>query len=104
MTPAVFLPRLLGCFLTGVLLGPGMDFLRPLHRRIPRLTELMLSLLLLTSWIWTSFGLCRGDLQIGYYLAMLAGFAHWEWLFGAALSSRFGIFWHFGQKNELLPP
>ena len=47
MTPAVFLPRLLGCFLTGALLGPGMDLLRPIHRRLPRLTELLLCGLLL---------------------------------------------------------
>ena len=95
MTPAVFLPRLLGCFLTGALLGPGMDLLRPIHRRLPRLTELLLCGLLLAAWLFASFGLCRGDLQLGYYLAMGLGFALWEWLFGRAVSAFFSRLWHF---------
>lgn len=95
MTPAVFLPRLLGCFLTGALLGPGMDLLRPIHRRLPRLTELLLCGLLLTAWLFASFGLCRGDLQLGYDLAMGLGFALWEWLFGRAVSAFFARLWHF---------
>ena len=95
MTPAVFLPRLLGCFLTGALLGPGMDLLRPIHRRLPRLTELLLCVLLLAAWLFTSFGLCRGDLQLGYYLATLGGFFLWEWGFGGATAAFFARLWHF---------
>ena len=75
MTPGVFLPRLLGCFLCGVLLGPVTDLLRPLHPRLPRLTETVLSAALLAAWLFTSFGLCRGDLQLGYYLATLGASA-----------------------------
>ena len=95
MTPGVFLPRLLGCFLCGVLLGPVTDLLRPLHPRLPRLTETVLSAALLAAWLFTSFGLCRGDLQLGYYLAMLGGFGLWEWLFGRAASAFWARLWHF---------
>ena len=95
MTPGVFLPRLLGCFLCGVLLGPVTDLMRPLHPRLPRLTETVLSAALLAAWLFTSFGLCRGDLQLGYYLATLGGFFLWEWVFGGAAAAFFARLWHF---------
>lgn len=49
MTPRLVWPRLLGCFLEGVLLGAAADVFRPLHRRFPRLCEFWIGLALLTA-------------------------------------------------------
>lgn len=95
LSPGVVFPRLAGCFLAGVLLGPAADFLRPLHRRLPVLCQLLICLELIFCWLFTSFGLCRGDLQMGCYLGTLAGFGLWEAVFGRAAAGFFGHFWQF---------
>ena len=43
MNPGLVSQRLLGCLLCGFLMGPAADALRPLHRRCPVLTQLLLS-------------------------------------------------------------
>ena len=98
MNPALVWSRIAGCFLTGVLLGPAADALRPLHRRFPRLVQLFLSAGLFTAWLWTGFALCRSDLRLGYYLAMLAGFFLWERLFSRSVVALFAKFWHIAAK------
>ena len=95
MSPGVVWERLAGCFLAGVLLGPAVDLLRPLHRRLPVLTQILMALDLTVCWLYTSFGLCRGELQMGCYMAVLAGLALWETFFGRAAASFFGLFWQF---------
>ena len=84
MTPAVVWERLLGCFLCGVLLGPGVDLLRPLSRRFPVLTRVLICGELFACWLFALFGICRAELRLGWYLAMMAGFCIWEQLFGSA--------------------
>ena len=95
MTPAVVWERLLGCFLCGVLLGPAVDFLRPLGRKLPILTRVFICLELMLCWLFALFGICRAELRLGWYVAMMAGFALWERLFGTAAAAFFGGFWHF---------
>ena len=95
MTPAVVWRRLLGCFLTGVVLGPTVDLLRPLGRGTPILTRAGICAELFLGWLFAMFGICRGELRLGWYLALLGGFFLWEWLFGASVAAFFGGFWHF---------
>ena len=97
MTPALVWRRLLGCFLCGVVLGPGVDALRPLNRRLPLLSQAAICLELLLIWLFALFGICRGDLRMGYFGAVLVGFLLWERLFGRAVSAFFGRFWHFAE-------
>ena len=92
MTPAVVWARLLGCFLCGVLLGPAVDFLRPLGKKLPILTRMLICAELVLCWLFALFGICRGELRLGWYLAMMAGFALWERLFGTVVTVFFGSF------------
>lgn len=93
------LSRALGCFLTGGLLGAAVDPLRPLQRHLPRLIGLLAALEWVAGWAFASFGICRGDLRMGYFFAMLLGFGLWEWGFGPALGVFFDKCW-----NQLLSP
>ena len=95
MTPAVVWERLLGCFLCGVVLGPAVDFLRPLSRKLPMLTRVFICVELSLCWLFALFGICRAELRLGWYLAVMGGFALWERLFGTAAAAFFGSFWHF---------
>ena len=74
MTPALVWRQLWGCFLTGVLLGPAVDLFRPAHRRFPVMAQLLIALEVSAAWVFVSFGLCRGDLRLGWDLALAAGF------------------------------
>ena len=98
MNPELVFSRMTGCFLTGLLLGPGVDVLRPLGRRFPRISQLFISALFFAAWLFTGFALCRSDLRMGYYLSMLAGFGVWEGCFGAAVAAFFGALWHIVAK------
>lgn len=95
MTPQIVGQRLAGCFLEGVLLGAAADVFRPLHRKAPRLCELLIALELLFAWLHSSFAICRGELRIGFYLALLSGAGLWEWQFGAAMTALWAKIWHF---------
>ena len=95
MTPEVVWQRLAGCFLEGVLLGAAADVFRPLHRRFPRLCELLIGLELLFAWLHSSFALCQGELRLGFYLALLLGALLWALLFGAVTGALWSSFWHF---------
>ena len=95
MTPGVVGQRLVGCFLWGVLLGAAADVFKPLHRRLPRLSELLIGLELLFVWLHSSFALCRGELRVGFYLALLLGAGLWEQLFGEVAGALWRNFWHF---------
>ena len=98
MNPALVFSRMAGCFLTGVLLGPGVDVLRPLRRRLPRLSQLLIAGLFFAAWLFSGFALCRSDLRLGYYLSMMAGFGVWERCFGTAVAGFAGGLWHIAAK------
>ena len=94
LNPGLVWNRLAGCFLAGVLLGPAADLFRSLHRRLPVLTQLVIGTEFFLCWLWLGFGLCRGDLRIGYLLGTAAGFCFWEWYFGTCTGAFFGKLWH----------
>ena len=102
MNPALVWSRITGCFLVGLLLGPLTDALRPFHRRFPWLTQIGISAGFFAGWLYCGFGLCRSDLRLGYYLAILAGFALWEGCFGRSVTALFGKLWHIAAKPLLV--
>ena len=74
MNPELVWHRLTGCFLAGVLLGPSADLFRPLHRRLPVMTQLIIGTEFFLCWLYLGFGLCRGDLRMGYFGSAALGF------------------------------
>lgn len=94
MNPGLVWHRLAGCFLAGILLGPAADLFRPLHRRLPVLTQLIIGTEFFLCWLYLGFGLCRGDLRMGYFGSAALGFLLWERCFGRCMGAFFGKLWH----------
>ena len=94
MSPQVAARRLAIALLLGAALGIFYGFLRPLGRRVVLRDSLFLARWSL-AWLELGFGICAGDLRLGYLVAMAAGAAGWERLFGRALDPIFSIFWKF---------
>ena len=44
-------------------------------------------------WLYFGFGVCRGDLRLGYYSALAVGAFGWELTLGKALHPLFARFW-----------
>ena len=86
LSPGLVCSRLAACFLAGLLLGPAADLFRPLHRRFPVLSQLLIGAEFFACWLWCGFGLCRAQLHFGYFLDMLAGFFLWERCFGSCIT------------------
>ena len=95
MIPHLVLRRILGCFLIGLALGPGVDLLRPLRPRLPNLPQAAICLWLKLGWRFAMFGNCRGALRMGYVLALWTGLGLWERLFGGTVTALCSLFWHF---------
>lgn len=81
--------------LEGLLLGAGLGlfygFLRPVRPRW--LSDLAFIAALFWAWIYLGFGLCGGDLRMGYSLSLLVGIILWECTFGIFLRPVFSCFW-----------
>ena len=79
----------------GLLLGCGLGllygFLRPFRPRW--LGDLLFVFFFFRTWIYLMFGLCGGDLRMGYTLALLTGVFLWEGTFGRFLRPLFSSFW-----------
>ena len=93
MTPSTAARRLLCSCVLGAALGLYYGFLRPLR---PRRTFLADGLFLLGgvwTWVYLSFGICGGDIRMGYSLGLLAGGCVWELTAGRWLRPVFALFW-----------
>jgi hypothetical protein len=94
MTPAAQA----GQFITGVLLGCGVGifygFLRPVQRKLPHLTDLFFSIVVIWVYLFHSFAICKGDLRLVYLAAGVVGALGWDKLFGRWLQPVFDGFWH----------
>ena len=81
--------------LQGLLLGGGLGlfygFLRPFRPRW--LGDLAFVAALFWAWIYLGYGLCGGDLRMGYSLSLLVGIVLWECSFGRFLRPVFSSFW-----------
>ena len=67
------------CLLIAILLGflPGLlhSFLQPVRVRHRHIADLCSVAALFYCWIYLGFGICGGDLRMGYLLGMLGGWA-----------------------------
>ena len=104
--PSVAALRFLwGCAL-GAALGIYYDFLQPLGGRRRILADLLF--LPGAAWIWLElmFRICRGDIRVSAYLALILGMVLWELSFGGFSQRLFARFWRIfiGLINILLLP
>lgn len=91
MTPGVALTRFVWSVMFGMVLGLGFDFVRPIR---PRFVGDLLFLALL-GWVWLqlTFGICLGDLRLGYLFGLGTGAILWGLGPGRLTSSIFRHFW-----------
>ena len=93
MSPAVAAGRCLLTLVLGLLLGLLYGFLRPFRQRFRTLGDLCFLLLSLAALVYQSFGICRGDLRLGYLPILIAGGILWEQTAGRLLRKPFSLFW-----------
>lgn len=93
MDPAVAAGRFLRGIPLGLALGLWYGFLRPLGRGRSLLRDGLFLLALVPAWVWFSFAVCQGDLQLGYYGGLLAGGFLWEGTLGWYLRPVWQWFW-----------
>lgn len=82
--PAAAAGRFAAACLLGVVLGVVYGFLRPPRQKHPHLADSLFLLVLFPAWIYLSFGICGGDLRLGYVFGLFLGI--WA---GAATLGRF---------------
>ena len=73
ITPAVAAGRFLRGLLLGFLLGGWYGFLRPLGHRRRTLADLLFLSGVFPVWVYFSFGVCQGDLHLGYLSGLFLG-------------------------------
>lgn len=91
--PAEAAAQLLAALAWGLALGVAYSFLRPLRQRAPHLADGLFVPCMVAGWVYVSFGICRGDIRMGYTAAMLAGIAVWEATAGWLLRGCFRWLW-----------
>lgn len=92
--PAQAFRHLLTALGMGLGLGLVYGFLRPLRRGRAVLPDLILALFALYLSIHLGFGVCGGDLRLGYWAGLLGGAFLWEGTLGRLLRPFFVRFWH----------
>ena len=76
--------------LLGCALGLYYEFLRPCRPRW--LGDLLFIVALFRVWLYLGFGLCGGDLRMGYSLSLPVGIFLWDGLFGTVLHPLFSFY------------
>ena len=87
---------LLSCAL-GCLLGLIYGILRPFRHRFPKTGDALFLLAAFRIWLELAFGICLGDIRIGYLAGLLAGALLWELTLGRLLRPVF-----FGFNRSLV--
>jgi hypothetical protein len=93
ITPALASRRFGIAWLLGMGLGLLYGFLRPLRPRRTVLSDLLFFPAVVWAWVYFSFGLCDGDLRLGYIAGMGLGGIVWEITFGRWMRPVFFGFW-----------
>jgi hypothetical protein len=91
--PALAAGRLAAACLMGLGLGLWYGFLRPLRPKFTLLSDLLFLLALFPSWVYLGFGICEGDLRLGYIAGLALGGFLWEFTAGRVLRPVFAGFW-----------
>ncbi len=94
------------CVAAGAVLGLWYDFLSPLRPRHTAAADLAFLGVSLAVWVYMSFGICGGDLRMGYLLGVAAGGALWRWGPGRLVRPLFRGFWRIAGeifRRILLP-
>ena len=79
--------------LLGALSGLVYGFLRPLRRRSAWAADSIFVLFTFLVWLYLGFGICGGDLRLGYWMGLLTGGFLWEMTAGRLLQPVFSGFW-----------
>jgi len=93
MTPSTAAYRFAVSCLLGGVLGVYYGFLRPLRRHRQALGDGLFLLGAGWCWVYLGFGVCGGDLRLGYLGGLLAGGLIWEMSAGVPLRPVFALFW-----------
>lgn len=93
-TPAQAFYRFCVAMVLGCGLGIYYGFLRPLRPRLTTLSDLLFLPAAVWAWIYLSFGVCAGDIRMGYTLGLFCGGFIWELTVGRLLRPLFSAFWH----------
>ncbi len=90
--PGLELSRLAGSLALGVGLGILYGFLRYLRPRF--LGDLLFVAACWGAWLQLAFGICGGDIRLGYSLGLAAGALAEEWTLGRLFRPLYRLFWH----------
>ena len=85
--------RFLWACLLGLPLGAAYDFLRPLRPKFTAVSDGLFLLAAGWAWLYLGFGICRGDLRLGYSAGLLAGGLVWEGTAGVVFRPVSASFW-----------
>ena len=101
--PALAARRLWLAFVLGLGLGLWYALLRPLRRRRSAPADTLFVVAAFCAWLYHGFGVCRGDLRLGYSAGLLLGAVLLDRTLGVRLEPLFSTFWKFiGKILELL--
>ena len=78
MTPMLVMGRIGKCILLGAAVGLGSDLVFPLRRKAAMLADLMWSAWICWCWVVVCFGVCQGDIRLGYCAAAALGALGWR--------------------------
>ena len=96
--PEVAAARIWAGLLLGLQLGIIWDLLKPLGRRHPHLCDLLFLPALSWAWLELGFGVCGGDLRLGYTAALGVGWTVWELTLGRILTAVTEGVWSAGRR------
>ena len=91
IAPALAAWRFAVACLYGLGLGTVYSFLRPVRPRA--LADAVFVAALFYGWVQLSFGICKGDIRIGYTAGLFVGIFLWELTAGKWLRPVFSGFW-----------
>ena len=101
--PETAAARFAAAFLMGLGLGVWYGFLRPLRPKHTVLADSLFVLGVLWAWLHLGFGVCGGDLRLGYGAGLAAGGFAWEMSAGKLLRKVITVFWkEIAKQRDLL--